>query len=207
MFKRPYLVGITGGSASGKTSFIDSLKKSFSSKELCLVSQDNYYRPKEHQERDEQGQINFDLPTSIDVENFLTDLEKLKSGESIEILEYLYQNENKLPEKIRMEAAPIIVVEGLFIFHYEQIFKQLDLKVFIDASDDVKLERRIRRDVDERGVSREIVLYQWHQHVVPSYRKYLLPYKEAADIVINNNEHFLTSLEVIQNHFQKILHT
>ncbi|TNE80398.1 MAG: uridine-cytidine kinase [Bacteroidetes bacterium] len=203
---KPYLVGITGGSASGKTSFIQSLKEAFGSKDLCLVSQDNYYRPREVQQRDDQGQINFDLPTSINVENFLTDLENLKSGHSIEIKEYLFQNEEKTPQLICMEAAPIIVVEGLFIFHYEQIFKQLDLKIFIDANDDIKLDRRIRRDVDERGVSKEIVLYQWQQHVVPSYQKYLLPYKEAADIVINNNEHFLTSLEVIKNHFQKILH-
>lgn len=202
---QPYLVGITGGSASGKTSFIDALRREFSTNELCLISQDNYYKSSEYHVRDDRGHINFDLPQCIHSDDFLQDLHALKSGKAIERREYLFQVEDREPGTIRLEPAPIIVVEGLFIFYYESIFRQLDLKVFIDAADDVKLERRLQRDVNERGISRELVVYQWHNHVLPAYEKYLLPFKNASDLVINNNEHFLNSLEVLKNHFHKIL--
>lgn len=202
MIKRPYLVGITGGSASGKTAFIQSLKTAFNSEDLCLISQDNYYKEKDQQPLDENGHINYDLPDCIHVENFLGDIDKLKRGESIFQKEYLFQLEGQEPNEIELKPAPIIVVDGLFIFYFQEILEQLDLKIFIDASEPLKLARRLKRDTAERGVPEEHVLYQWEKHVLPAYTNFLLPYKDAADIVVNNNEHFLTSLEVIIHHFQ-----
>jgi uridine kinase len=204
MQKRPYLVGITGGSASGKTSFIRSLTEAFPPGRLSVISQDNYYRPAELHQLDESGQINYDLPECIDFESFAADMQDLKQHRVVRKKEYLFQLTDREPGWIELHPAPILVIEGLFIFYYEQIFRELDLKIFIDAADDVKLSRRIRRDTSERGIPREQVIYQWTNHVLPAYEKYLLPFKNAADIVINNNEHFLTSLQVIKDHFSQL---
>ena len=101
--------------------------------------------------------------------------------------------------------APVILVEGLFIFYFEEIFKLLDLKIFMEAADGIKLRRRLQRDAEQRGISPEKILYQWEHHVQPSYRKYLLPYREKADMVIINNEHFGNSLQVLQHHLKTVL--
>jgi uridine kinase len=200
-----YLVGITGGSASGKTSFLISLKEAFLVSDLCIISQDHYYHPPSKHIYDVNGKVNFDLPESIDYIQFINDLQLLKAGKVIERKEYLYQNENMEAGVVRFEPARIIVIEGLFIFWFEEIFKMLDLKVFIDAADDIKLERRLRRDTTERGISHDLVLYQWHNHVLPAYEKYLLPFKHAADMIINNNEHFQNSLQILKKHFTSLI--
>ena len=202
-----YLVGITGGSASGKTSFLHSLKEIFPANELCIISQDHYYHPPAKHIYDDNGQVNFDLPESIDFHQFIADLQHLKQGKAVERREYLYQNEGVEPGMLRFEPARIIVIEGLLIFWFEEIFRLLDLKIFIDAADDVKLERRIKRDTTERGISHDLVMYQWHNHVLPAYEKYLLPFKNAADMIVNNNDHFQNSLQVIKNHFSTLIHT
>lgn len=199
------MVGISGGSASGKTRFLHSLQELFNRSELCIISQDNYYRSSEHHIFDENGQVNFDLPECIDYTQFIADLQQLRSGKTVERKEYKYQLEDAERATLRFEPARIIVIEGLFIFWFEEIFKMLDLKVFIDAADDVKLERRIRRDTSERGIPYEQVIYQWKNHVLPAYEKYLLPYKNAADMIVNNNEHFNNSLKVLENHFRVLL--
>ena len=205
MSPKRYFGGITGGSASGKTSFIHALRESFGPQKISLLSQDNYYREARYHIRDEKGEINFDLPECIDYEAFFSDLEKLRADQEVIRPEYLFQLKDREPDQIHILPAPIIVVEGLFIFYFERIFQALDLKIFVDASDDVKLKRRLFRDITERGVPEDLVLYQWENHVLPAYEKYLLPFKNAADIVINNNEHFLNSLEVLKNHFRQIL--
>lgn len=205
MIGTPYLVGITGGSASGKTLFLQALQREFGAEKLCLLSQDNYYRSPEFQQKDENGWINFDLPECIDYTSFIGDLNQLRENKAVVRNEYLFQVTGKEPQPLRFHPSPIIVIEGLFIFYFENIFKQLDLKVFIDAADDVKLERRLKRDTSERGIPHDQVIYQWRNHVLPAYEKYLLPFKNAADMIINNNDHFNNSLEVLKDHFHAVL--
>lgn len=197
MENRPFLVGISGGSASGKTSFLKALKERFTEREVCIISQDNYYKLAFEHQLDENGHINFDLPECVDLDAFAEDLSKLHRGETIYRNEYLFQHENQQGELLTFEPAPIIVCEGLFIFYYERIFNQFDLKIFISAEEEIALERRLKRDVAERNISEEFVLYQWKNHVLPSYRKYLLPFMAQADLIINNNTHFKNSLQVI----------
>lgn len=200
-----YLVGISGGSASGKTSFISALRERFSAHEVGLISQDNYYLPAYHHKKDQNGQINYDLPQCINAQAFIDDIQRLKSGVAIDIVEYAFQKEVKDQTKIRIEPAPVIIVEGLFLMHFKAVADELNLKIFIDADESIKLRRRVDRDIAERGISREQVIYQWENHVKPSYRKYLEPYKNESHLVVNNNEHYLTSLEVITDHIKTIL--
>jgi uridine kinase len=200
--QKPYLVGITGGSAMGKTHFLNSLKKLFSTDELCVISQDNYYKLAYEHQLDSEGKINFDLPECIDLAAFATDLEKLHNNETIYRNEYLFQHENQVGPLLTFKPAPIIVCEGLFIFYSEAIRKQFDLKIFIQADEEIALNRRLKRDFNERNIPVEYNHYQWNNHVMPAFEKYLLPFKPQADIIINNNNHFDNSLNVLDDHFR-----
>lgn len=205
MQNKPYLIGISGGSASGKTSFLNALKEKFSDSELCIISQDNYYKLAYEHPMDENGHINFDLPECVDLDAFAADLFKIHGGETIYRHEYRFQHEVQKGELLQFNPAPIIVCEGLFIFYYARIFEQFDLKIFVSAAEEIALERRIKRDVAERNISEEFALYQWKNHVLPSYQKYLLPFMAQADLIINNNVHFENSLRVIVDHLQQKL--
>src|SRR5882724_9586757 len=113
--KKPLTIGITGGSGSGKTFFLQGLSAHFKSTEMCLISQDNYYKPRDQQPIDENGVKNFDLPISIDRESFLNDLLKLKAGQDVVKVEYTFNNPTASPKQLVFKATPILVVEGLFV--------------------------------------------------------------------------------------------
>ncbi|MGB0403913.1 MAG: uridine kinase family protein [Salibacteraceae bacterium] len=200
--KKPYIVGIAGGSASGKTSFINDLKNSFNPSSISIISQDNYYFPKEKQELDENGIINFDLPESIDRTQFSKDMKHLIEGEPITFTEYTFNVSPENAESVTISPSPIIIMEGLFVFHYQEIRDLLDLRVYIDVRESIKLERRINRDIKERGYPEGDVKYQWENHVVPSYKKYLRPYRDDAHIIITNNHHYSKGLEVLTDHLK-----
>jgi uridine kinase len=195
--QKPYLVGITGGSASGKTTFLRELVDAFPPEDICLISQDNYYHPRESQFTDENGIINFDLPSSIDEVSYGADVQTISQGQSFSRLEYTFNNPNRIPQTLVFHPAPIVIVEGIFVFYFEQVAKLLDLKVYIDAKEHVKLHRRIVRDKQERGYDLDDVLYRYLNHVAPTYEKYIKPYKQEADIIIPNNRHFDRGLEVL----------
>lgn len=199
-----HIIGIAGGSASGKTSFLRDLEQTLPEGSVCVVSQDNYYHPKEMQHIDENGEINFDLPTSIDRNQFYQDLKSLSRGESIIKKEYTF-NTNAKPRKIKVDPAPIIIMEGLFIFHFEEIRNMLDLRVFLDVREDLKLERRIKRDIQERGYPEAAVRYQWDNHVMPSYKAYLRPFRDDANIIITNNHTFDKGMKVLADHLRALL--
>lgn len=194
----PYIVGITGGSASGKTLLLNELKKSFKEDELCIVSQDNYYRPREEQPRDKKGIQNFDKPESIDQQAFAEDVARLKRGETVTRQEYTFNNPKVTPKMLTFKPSSIIVVEGIFVFYLKEVVEQLDLKVFVDAKDFLMLKRRILRDAKERGYDLDDVLYRFDKHVMPTYKKFIKPYKQDADIIIpNNNDSLKNGLGVL----------
>ncbi|WP_299984854.1 uridine kinase [uncultured Pontibacter sp.] len=195
--QKPFIVGITGGSASGKTTFLNRLLASFSPENICLISQDNYYKDREHQTRDLNGVVNFDLPSCIDDDAYAQDILQLSRGESVFRKEYTFNNPNVVPKQLEFKPAPIVVVEGIFVFYFEEIAKLLDLKVYIDAKEYIKLQRRIVRDKVERGYDLDDVLYRYTHHVAPTYEKYIKPYKNDADIIIPNNENFDRGLDVL----------
>lgn len=194
---KPFIVGITGGSASGKTSFLRSLVEAFKPEEICLVSQDNYYRPRDEQPLDENGIHNFDLPESINADEYAQDIQKLRNGQIVQRLEYTYNNPTLTPKMLTFQPAPIIIVEGLFVFYFKEIAQLLDLKIFIDAKEHIKLKRRIYRDQVERGYDIADVLYRYEKHVAPTYEKYIEPFKNEADLIIPNNIHYQKPLEML----------
>jgi uridine kinase len=194
---KTFTIGITGGSGSGKTFFLQQLSNLFKPEEICLISQDNYYKPRDQQPIDENGVKNFDLPVSIDRETFLHDLLKLKAGQNVIKKEYTFNNPLAEPKTLEFKTAPIIIVEGLFVQYFEEIAAELDLKIFIEAKDHVKLGRRIKRDKVERGYDLDDVLYRYQYHVMPIFENQIEPLKHYADLVIPNNHHFKRALEVL----------
>ena len=200
--QKPFIVGITGGSASGKTTFLKKLIASFTPEDVCLISQDNYYHPRENQLVDENGVINFDLPSSIDSAAYARDVLQLSKGEPVTRQEYTFNNPGVIPKELVFKPAPIVVVEGIFVFYFEEVARHLDLRIYIDAEEHVKLHRRIMRDAEERGYGLDDVLYRYTNHVAPTYDKYIRPFKYDADLIIPNNRHFEKGLEVLVSFLQ-----
>lgn len=195
--ERPFIIGISGGSASGKTLFLKNLVQSFAKGNLCLVSQDDYYKPREEQPLDENNIPNFDTPLSIDSDQLIKDIKALHAGETVQKAEYTFNNPSLKPKVLTYRPSPIIIVEGLFVFYFPELARLLDLKIFLDAKEYVKLTRRIKRDQEERGYPLEDVLYRYERHVAPTYEKYIKPFKNDADFIVPNNLHFNKALEVI----------
>lgn len=195
--KKPYTIGITGGSGSGKTFFINTLASRFQPGEVCLISQDHYYKALDLQIIDEKGVHNFDLPTAIERERFHEHILQLKAGKSVSIKEYTFNNASAEPKVLTFHPAPILIIEGLFVQYFEEVANELDLKIFIEAKDYLKLSRRIRRDNDERGYDFHDVLYRFQHHVMPVYETLIKPLKHHTDLIIPNNHNFERALDLL----------
>jgi uridine kinase len=201
----PYIIGLTGASGSGKTRFIRELAKFFTEDQVCLVSQDNFYRPRELQPVDENQIRNFDRPESIDLEQMVNNLKMLISGKSVELEEYTYNSKILPRTRIVLRPAPVILLEGIYLMHHSGIRNLIDFKIFIQAMEHIMLTRRIIRDQKERGYDLEDVLYRYQHHVMPNFRKYILSYKESCDIIINNNTGFEDALQMMKTFIEHIL--
>jgi uridine kinase len=181
------IVGICGGSGSGKTTLLRRLYDRFHHLKPSVFSMDNYYLPIEQQMKDDQGIYNFDLPTALDKDKLVHDLRRLVNGEEITVKEYHF---NAPPDKnvlLTIEPSELVIIEGLFLFHFEEVRELLDYSIFIHVDPDVQLDRRLYRDQETRGYSREAILYQWDNHVKPCYENYLLPYEQEADFRFRND--------------------
>jgi uridine kinase len=192
-----YTIGITGGSGSGKTYFIKNLLSQFSARQITQISQDHYYKAKHLQVIDEKGVENFDLPTAIERERFHHDVLKLKRGETVSIPEYTFNNPGVQPRMLTFEPAPILIIEGLFVQYFTELANEIDLKIFIEVKDYIKLSRRILRDNDERGYDVHDVLYRYKNHVMPVYEALIRPLKHQADLIIPNNDSFENALDIL----------
>lgn len=191
---KPFLIGIAGGSGSGKTFFLKCFLQHFTASQVCLVSQDDYYKAIETQATDKNGFINFDLPECIDDEQLFRDLNSLLAGDTVQKKEYTFNVPGYNAQTITYEPAPFIILEGIFIFHFKKISSLLNMKIFLDVEEELALNRRLERDICQRAYRRDEILYQWKNHVLPAYINYLLPYKDSAEIIIPNNTNSLETL-------------
>ncbi len=208
MSKQPYLVGIVGASASGKTSFLRDLVTRLPAASCSVVSLDNYYYPIETQ----QPAMPIAGPTSIYRPMLqsaawlpATDLAKLLRGEKIVHSEYTYNHRDKPGGPITIAPAPVLLLEGLFLFHDDEIRATLDLRVFIDADEEICRQRRLQRDQAERGYTLEHSAYCWEHHVLPAYRQYVLPYRAQAHLVVANHTDYAEGLNTLTQRLQTIL--
>ena len=199
------LIGISGGSGSGKTSFINELCAQFEKDEICVVSQDDYYRSRREIATDDNGVTNFDVPEAFHLDEFAKDIKLLKSGREVSRQEYTFNNSEKDAVTLLFVPAPIIVIEGLFVFHEREIFNQLDLKLLINAKISDKIIRRIHRDRIERNYPLEDVLYRYQNHVLPAFERYIYPYKDEVDLIVNNSKNYSMGLRIIAGYLKNHL--
>ena len=202
MQRGPYLVGVAGGSGSGKTTLVRALRAGLPEGSVCVVSQDDYYLPREEQAVDANGKVNFDLPTAVDLDALARDLRTLAAGEVLYRKEYTFNQAGREGGLVELRPAPVIIVEGLFVLHHVPLRELFDLRVFVDTSEQEQLRRRLLRDARDRGYGEEEVLYQWHQHVLPAYRSYLLPYRHLCDLHVVNEQGFERATSVLCDHLR-----
>ncbi len=197
-----YLVGICGGSASGKTRLIREMRNALP--EATFVSQDNYYKDLEKQATDANGRINFDHPDAVDMPRFEADLRRMVAGQSVTVKEYHFNRPDAPETYLTYSPAPVVIVEGLFIYHYKPVAELLDLKLFVEADEHTKLIRRIRRDAAERGIPLETILEQYERDVIPMYKKFVEPYRSDCDLILPNNRD-TAGAQVVINHLRVVI--
>ena len=177
------IIGIAGGSASGKTTVVSKIMDTFGD-QLSLIALDSYYRDRSDLTYDERCKINYDHPASLDFDLLIENVKQLKNGHDVDIPVYDFAIYNRVPQVERVEARRIIVVEGILIFAIPELRKLFDIKVFVDADADVRMMRRLKRDMQERGRSFESVEKQYFETVRPMHFDFIEPSKQYADIII-----------------------
>jgi uridine kinase len=197
-----FVLGICGGSGSGKTTLLKRLQQEFAVLNPSVFTMDNYYKKIDLQERDKNGEVNFDLPTALNEDKLNSDLLQLVGGEAIEVKEYHFNAPADRQILNTIAPSPLIIVEGLFLFHYSTVYSALDYSVFVEVEPAVQLDRRLYRDQETRGYSRESILYQWENHVLPCYDNFIYPYQNKASFSFRNDqradEDFLELVKVIK---------
>ena len=197
--QRPTIVGIAGGTASGKTSIARKVREAIGTEHSTLIELDSYYRDLSDLDFEERARVNFDHPQAFDFELLLAHLRMLRAGDGVEMPVYDYVRHNRRSESIPAAARPLIVVEGILILWHPEIRDLLDIKVFVDTPDDLRLIRRIRRDTAERGRSLESVLKQYEDTVRPSHLEWCEPTKIHADVIIPRGGENTVAVDLVRS--------
>ena len=196
------VIGIAGGSGSGKTTLMKNLLDRFQD-EVTVLSHDNYYRPYEELSIEERRKVNYDHPDAFDTEMMIEHLKQLKAGLPIECPTYDYTTYSRNNETTHLIPRKVILVEGILIFENKALCSQMDIKLFVDTDADVRLIRRIKRDVAKRGRSLESVLNQYLSTVKPMHEQFVEPSKKNADLVVLEGGKNLVALEMIIDRIQR----
>jgi len=201
------IVGIAGGTGSGKTTVVNKLMKEFPNGEVGVIPQDAYYRDNSHISLEERQKINFDHPDSLEFQLLIKHLRELRKGKSIKMPVYSYLTCLRSKETITIKPAKVVLVEGILILTDQELRDMMDLKVFVDADADDRLGRVIQRDIVERGRSVLMVLQRYHDTVKPSHLQFIEPSKRYADIIIpggGENEVGINVLvSIIEKHLKR----
>ena len=191
------LIGIAGGTGSGKTTLADKLIDSFGDDEVSILRHDNYYKRHDDMCYEERSKLNYDHPDAFDTALLCEHICKLKAGEQIYMPVYDYSIHNRSEETILVKPAPVIVLEGILIFAEPSLCDLMDIKVFVDTDADVRILRRIIRDVKERGRSLDSVINQYLTTVKPMHEQFVEPSKRRADIIIPEGGENIVALDML----------
>lgn len=198
------VIGIAGGTASGKTTLMKNLINQFGG-EVTVLSHDNYYKRHDDMPYEERCKLNYDEPAAFDTSLMVYHLDQLRHGYPVECPVYDFTVHNRSAETIRLEPRKVIIVEGILIFENEELRNLMDIKIFVDTDADVRLCRRIKRDVNKRGRSLESVLLQYQQTVKPMHDRYVEPSKKYADLVVPEGGKNFVALGMITGHIRHYL--
>ena len=199
------IIGICGGTGSGKTTVANRILESVSADEVVFIQQDLYYRDLKDMPLDYRNAANFDHPDALDNDLLVNHLKKLKAGEPVELPIYDFKTHTRLPSTTRVEPKPIVIVEGILIFAEPRLLEQMDIKVFVDTPDDIRFIRRLGRDIAERGRNLDSVIAQYEATVRPMHIQFVEPSKRFADVIIPEGGHNVVSVDLISGKIRESL--
>lgn len=190
------IIGIAGGTGSGKTTLTNRLKERFGD-DVTVVYHDNYYKRHDEMTYEERCLLNYDHPDAFDTDLMIQHIQELKAGRSIECPVYDYTIHNRSDETVVIQPTKVIIIEGILIFQNEYLRNQMDIKIFVDTDADVRILRRILRDVEERGRSLESVVNQYLTTVKPMHEQFVEPSKRGADIIVLEGGQNIVALDIL----------
>ena len=202
---RPLIIGVVGGSGSGKTTVTRAIQQAMDVS-AAFLDQDAYYKDLGHLTLEERKQVNFDHPDSIDADLLVEHLERLARGEAVEKPTYDFAAHTRAPARVRVEPNPIVLVDGILLFADKRLRALFDIKVYVDVADDVRFIRRLERDVVERGRSMPDVIRQYLTTVRPMHLEFVEPSKRYADVILPEGGHNRIAIEMIIARVQLELH-
>lgn len=192
------IIGIAGGTGSGKTTVVDQIVAELPKDEVCVISQDSYYKDTSHLSYEERVKVNFDHPDSIDFDLLVSHLDELISGNAFEQPIYSFVEHNRTKKTITTYPKKVIIVEGILILTHPKIRKMFDIKVYVHADSDERLIRRLKRDISERGRDLAEVLHRYQTTLKPMHQQFIEPTKEFADIIIPTNNYNTVAVNLIR---------
>lgn len=192
------IIGIAGGTGSGKTTVVKQIMDELNNEEVDLISQDSYYQDTSHLSFEEREKINFDHPKSIDFTLLVQHLKQLKAGKTIEEPVYSFQEHNRTKDTRTIYPRKVIIVEGILILTHIDIRDMFDIKIYVHADSDERLIRRLKRDINERGRDLEEVLCRYQTTLKPMHQEFIEPTKEFADIIIPTNRNNTVAVDIVQ---------
>ena len=196
---KPYIVGVAGGSASGKTEIVKALKKHFEDK-IEIIEHDNYYFAHDDLTMEERASLNYDHPQSFETDLLIEHVKKIINNEEIDIPTYDFTIHTRSSDTLKKVPKPIVIVEGILVLENEELRNLMDMKVFVDCDGDVRLKRRITRDVVERERTIESILTQYMETVKPMHELFVEPSKKFADLIVPKGGKNKVAIDVLINH-------
>ncbi|MCL7754780.1 uridine kinase [Polaribacter sp. Z022] len=192
------VIGIAGGTGSGKTTVVNKIIKHLPTDEVCVISQDSYYNATKNLSYEERTKINFDHPRAIDFDLIVKHIKELKSGKTIEQPIYSFVTHNRTSDTLVTHPRKVVIVEGILIFNNSELRDLFDIKIFVHADTDERLIRRVRRDISERGRDIDEVLNRYQDTLKPMHRQFIEPTKNFADIIIPNDRHNTVAIDIVR---------
>ncbi|HLW61782.1 MAG TPA: uridine kinase [Flavobacterium sp.] len=197
------IIGIAGGTGSGKTTVVHQIMSELSEDEVGIISQDSYYRTNDHLNMDERALINFDHPRAIDFDLLTSHLKELKQGQSIHQPVYSFVHHNRTNDYILTRPRKVMIVEGILILTDSGLRDLMDIKIFVHADSDERLIRRLKRDIAERGREMEEVLNRYQTTLKPMHEQFIEPSKSFADIIIPNDKYNTVAIDIVRTYINK----
>ena len=201
----PTIIGVAGGSGSGKTTVSMRILERLGAPPIAYIQHDSYYFDNSHVPVADRGRLNYDHPDSLDTPLLIQHLRALRAGQAVEIPLYDFTTHSRRPETMRMDPAPLILVEGILIFVEKELRELMDMRIFVDTDSDLRFIRRMQRDVHERGRSQESVVEQYLRTVRPMHLEFVEPSKRYADVIIPEGGHNEVALAMIESRLRAML--
>jgi uridine kinase len=201
--KKPFMIAVTGGSGSGKSTVVDLVRASCPSIPILVLTLDHYYKDWSHLSPEQRAKVNFDHPDSLDSHTLCAHIQQVARGERFYRPSYDFTSHTRSEERVLIEPAPVVILDGIFSLYFEEIRSFFDLKIYLDVPSDVRFIRRLRRDMDTRGRTMESVVDQYLSTVRPMHTRFIEPCKSFADLLISWEHHNATTIEMLASIIQE----